>query len=356
MKKSTLFTGYLTSFLILIGVIFKGLHYPYAGPLISIGCIAFSLTYGIPLFIEKNKIATNSYQKFINIFVLILILLIPTGFLFKVQHWPYANILVNLSNILLLIGIPILIISAIKSKDPLKNLNFHNEAVLFILITGFSFFIFLTKIDKSILNALASNGNTVIAEMKYHETKSNELFTTLENAVNSNTAGKAYLDKAKEIKNASDSLNIYIISLEKLLITTSKQKDGNPDSLQTIEANADFGVVHRVFFKEQSKALELKQKLVAYSELVGQNTNSRGKEIINLFFNTDVHQSVKGDTLTWEEAKFQRLPLVAVLLTLNQIRSNIRLLEAETMTYLQAIAAITKPVPTEPEKDKGKKK
>ena len=117
MKKSTLITGYLTAFIFLIGVIFKGLHYPGAGILITIGCIAFSLAYGIPLFIEKNKVATNSYQKFFNLFVLILILVIPTGFLHKIMHWPYANLLVNASNILLVIGIPLIIINLYHIKS-----------------------------------------------------------------------------------------------------------------------------------------------------------------------------------------------------------------------------------------------
>jgi hypothetical protein len=356
MKKSTLITGYLTAFIFLIGVIFKSLHYPYAGILITIGCVLFALAYGIPLFLEKNKVATNSYQKFFNLFILILILVIPTAFIHKIMHWPYAGILVNLSNILLLIGIPLIIFNAVKSKDSLKKLNFHSEAILFIMLTAFSIFILFSNTNKTILNAFAPIGNTVIAEMKYQESKSNELFTTLENAVNSNTATASYLEKAKAVKNASDSLNIYITELEKLMITATEQTDGNPDSLETIKAKAEFAEVHKVLFKDQQKAKELKEKLVAYKELLGQNTNSRGKDIITIFFNTDDPLPKAGDTMTWEEAKFEQQPLVAVLLTLNQTRSNIRLLEAETMTYLQAVAATSRPVTVVEDKDKEKKK
>ena len=141
-----------------------------------------------------------------------------------------------------------------------------------------------------------------------------------------------------------------------MLITTTKQTNGNPDSLETVYDKSDYSVVHKVLFKEQPKAKELKEKLIAYKELVGQNTNSRGKDIITVFFNTDDPLPMKGDTMTWEEAKFQHVPLVAVLITLNQIRSNIRLLEAETMTYLQAVAATARPAVVVEDKDKVKDK
>lgn len=355
MKKSTLITGYLAAFIFLIGVIFKVQHYPGAGILITLSCIVISLGYGLPLFFEKNKFTSNFYQKFFNFLVLLLMLLIPTGFMFKVQHWPYAGALIYLGNILLFICIPFIIINAVQSKDLQKKLNYHNEAIIFILLAGFSIFMLLARTDKNILNSFAPIGNAVVTEMKFNEAKSNELFAVLENTVIANSAGKAYLEKAQSVKNASDSLDLYIMGLEKLLITATEQKSGNPDSLETIKNNTDYVTVDTILFEKQFKATELKQKLITYKELIGQNTNSRGKDIINLLFNTDNPLPVEGDTLTWEVAKFKHFPVVAVMLSLNQIRSNIRLLEAETMTYLQAMAAIAKPAASEAVKDKDKK-
>jgi hypothetical protein len=213
---------------------------------------------------------------------------------------------------------------------------------------------FYTKTDKSILNSFNSLNKTVIAEMKFHENKSIELYTTLENAVKSNTAGKEYLDKATMIKNACDSFNLYITDLENLLITTSQETPGNADSFESIYEKANYGVVYKVLFNEQAKAKEFKDKLIAFRDMVAQNTNSRGKEIITQFFNTDDPAPENNDTLTWEEAKLQRMPLVAVLFSLNQTRASIRLLEAETMTYLQAVAATTRPTVVMEIKEKTK--
>ena len=343
MKKSTLITGYLTAFVFLIGVIFKVQHWPGAGMMITFGCIIFSFGYGLPLFFEKNKYASNSYQKFFNFWILLLILLIPSGFLFKVQHWPGAGMMIYIGNILLLIGIPLIIFNAIKSIDPLKKFNFHNEAILFIFLSAFSIFMLFARTDKNIFNSLTPIGHSVIAEMTFNEGKSNELFAVLENTVNSNSAGKIYLEKAQSVKNACDTLNLYITDLEKLLITVTGQIAGNMDSLETIKANSDYIALDTVLFEKQNKAKELKQKLVIFKELVIQNTNSRGKDIITLLFNTDDPLPTEGDTMTWESTRFKHSPAVAVILSLNQTRSNIRLLEAETMTYLQAMAAIAKP-------------
>jgi hypothetical protein len=362
MKKSTLITGYVAAFILLLGMLFKWQHYLGAGVMITIGCVVFSFAYGIMLFIEKNKIADTSSQKLVNILTLILMLVIPNSFLFKNMHWPGGSVLFYASHILMIIGIPVLIYHAVKTQDALKKLNFHHIAIIFVVLTGFSFFVWSMGSPYPILNAYVPIGNTVTSEMKYQETVSNDFYAILENTVNTNPAGKPYLEKAKEIKDASDSLNTYILNLEQLLITTTGQQNGIPDSLERLESKMEYGIPYGILVEQKEgkepkdpKGKELKQKLIAYKELVGQNTNSRGKDIIAALFITDDPQPVEGKTITWEAGRFQHLPMVAVLLTLNQMRSEVRMLEAETMSYLQAMAAIAKPANEQaPEKEKKK--
>lgn len=338
MKKLTLIFGYLSALLMLAGIIFKIQHWPGAGIALVLGCVLFPTAYGIPLVLEKNKFAENSFQKFFNIWVWIL-MFIPVSFMFKMQHWPGGAIGLIASEILLVISIPIVIIHAVKAKDILKNLNFHNEAILFIYLTAFSFFVWQSLLSKSVLNAFTPAGNTVLTELKFHEAKSNELFTSIENAVGNNAAGKNYLEKASAVKSSCDSLNAFILSLENLMITRTGQTNGNPDSLQTINLK-DYTKGPQYLMIEEKNGAVLKAKLNEFKTMMDQNTNSRGKEIISLFFNTaDPLADENGTINTWESQKFQHLPMVSVLLTLNQLRSDMRMLEAETMTYLQAMAA-----------------
>jgi hypothetical protein len=301
MKKSTLMTGYIASFLFLIGVIFKVLHYQYAGAIVVVGCVLFSLLYAIPLFFERNKQATGGYQKFFNFVVLLMMIFIPAGFLFKLMHWPGAGIILYIAYALLLVGIPLIIYNAVKITDSYKKLNFHNEAIILILLAGFSTMTIYNKPSKSPLASLAQAGHTVMAEMKYNEAKSNDLFAIMENTVQANPAGQPYLEKGKLVKNASDSFCIYITDLQKSLIAATAQTDGNPDSLETIKAMCNTKNIDTILFETQNKAKELKEKINVHTALITEHTNSRGKDIITALFTTTDPQPVEGDTLTWEK-------------------------------------------------------
>ncbi len=340
MKKSIMILGYIAVFFIVAGVIFKIMHWPGVNVLLILGCILLPFAYGIPLFIEKNKYVENSFQKFFNLWVLIL-MFSSVLFLFKFMYWPGGAMCFFILKILLTISIPIIIIHALKTKDVLKNINFHNEAILFIFITAVFFFTWESTVSKKVLTLFIPAGNTVLTELKYQEAKSNELFTALENAVKNNAAGQNYLEKANTVKTSCDSLNTFILSLENLMITRTGQTNGNPDSLQTINSKDNLSSPTEIMMDDKNGAV-LKAKLNEFKALTDQNTNSRGKEILRLFFNTEDTEDTRyknGCILTWESDKFECTHLVSVLLTLNQLRSDIRLLETETMTYLQAMAA-----------------
>ena len=143
MKKSTFIIGVISAFLILIGVAFKSQHWPGAGQALTLGAAAFVLGYSILLLIDKNKIAQNSFQKTVNVLTMATMMIVMTSFLFKVQHWQGANIGIYVGHLMLLIMIPVLFMQASRETDPVKKLNFNNIAILFVMLTAFSFFIWL---------------------------------------------------------------------------------------------------------------------------------------------------------------------------------------------------------------------
>lgn len=338
MKKSTMIVGYLAVLILLAGIVLKWLYVPAASILIVVGCIAFSLGYGIPLFLEKRKVAEDSFSKFKAIWVLSLIIVIPTAFMFMMQHWPGSFIIAMIAHLLLFASIPVFIIIAFKTKDQTKNINFHNEVIFLILWAAFAVFVWHMRLNRDVLNSYIVVNQNVITEIQFNETKSNEFFTTLENAVNTSNAGMSYLEKAKEVKNASDSLCDYIASLEKNMLKQIGLDSCELD-LKNMKWKKEITDVPAYVMIVENKGAELKQKINAYKEMVEQNTNSRGKEIITLFFNTEDSKTKDEKVITWESEKFEHLPLITVLVGLNQMRSNVRLLEAETMIFIQAMVA-----------------
>jgi len=143
MKKNTFITGTISCFLFLFGFILKVMHWPGAGITLTISAALFVFGYSILLFIDKNKIAQNDFQKFVNIMTLLTMMIVMVSFLFKVMHWPGAGIGIYASHFLLLAMIPVLFLQASRETDPVKKLNFSNIAILFVFLTTSSFFIWL---------------------------------------------------------------------------------------------------------------------------------------------------------------------------------------------------------------------
>jgi hypothetical protein len=137
MKKITLISGVVSSIITFIGVLFKIMHWPGAGVAITVGITLFAI-YALLLFIDKQEFATTSMQKVSNVFVLVAMVLVAGGFLFKMQHWPGAGVLIYISNVALFVLIPFSFLKASKETDAVKRLNFYNEAFVLVLLFSFS--------------------------------------------------------------------------------------------------------------------------------------------------------------------------------------------------------------------------
>ncbi len=138
MKKITLISGVVSSIIVFIGALFKIMHWPGAGVALTVGIVLFVVAYSLLLFIDKQEFATTSMHKVSNVFVLIAMVLVAAGFIFKMQHWPGAGVLIYISNIALFALIPVSFIKASKETEPVKKLNFNNEAIVLILLLAFS--------------------------------------------------------------------------------------------------------------------------------------------------------------------------------------------------------------------------
>ncbi|HPF92966.1 MAG TPA: hypothetical protein PLV65_03470 [Tenuifilaceae bacterium] len=141
MKKFTLISGLISSLIVMIGVLFKILHWPGAAIAMTVGIGLFATIYSIFLFIDKQKFAKTAAQKTANIFVLLAMITISIGFLFKEMHWPGAGVIIYVSNFALLILIPVVLVKAAKETDVIKKLNSYNEGIILILLLAFSLFL-----------------------------------------------------------------------------------------------------------------------------------------------------------------------------------------------------------------------
>lgn len=143
MKKSTFSLGLISSALFFVSVFMKFLHWPGAHTLMVVAAAIFVLGYSTMLYIDKNKLATTSFQKTVNVISMSAMMIVMVCFIFKAMHWCGANIAIYVGHLCLLILIPVLFIQGSEETDPVRKLNAFNSAIMLVFLTGFSFFIWL---------------------------------------------------------------------------------------------------------------------------------------------------------------------------------------------------------------------
>ncbi|MCW3084512.1 MAG: gliding motility-associated protein GldL [Bacteroidetes bacterium] len=100
MKKALIIIGYFVLFLICFATLFKMMHWPGAGPLFVLGDFFFCIVF-LPLFFIQRMISQKTALNTItNIFGLLTTWMIFMGIMFKMMHWPGAGPMLVLGTIL----------------------------------------------------------------------------------------------------------------------------------------------------------------------------------------------------------------------------------------------------------------
>ena len=131
MKKSFYLIGLLSTIFTFLGSFFKIMHWQGASVMILMGAFSFAFIF-IPLLIFiKFKEDSFLFDKFIYSIGIALGTVLMVGFIFKLMHWPWATVLM-LSSILIFnfVYIPLYFISRFNRRE----LNFNtivNSVVMF---------------------------------------------------------------------------------------------------------------------------------------------------------------------------------------------------------------------------------
>ena len=122
MKRTLKISGIVSIILIILGITFKSMHWPGAGVMVVLGLAFFSLIF-IPLNIVLKFQDDKERSNRVIMTVGMLAASVATiGVLFKIMHWPYANIMMFSSLLVfMLVFIPIYFI--VKYKNPETKFN-----------------------------------------------------------------------------------------------------------------------------------------------------------------------------------------------------------------------------------------
>ena len=135
MKKTMIYSGAATTALLLLGILFKFMHWPGASVMLVLGifiaCFVF-LPIAFTLRIKEKQATRDKVVIGIGIFSAILLSL---HVLFKVMHWPFANVLGTVSLIILMgIFLPAYFFTGIRQEE--SKINTIISSVLMVIGCG----------------------------------------------------------------------------------------------------------------------------------------------------------------------------------------------------------------------------
>ena len=133
MKKAILTIGIIGAILLLVGVLFKLLHWPGAGVVVTLGVLSLSI-YAVLYMLEQVKIYKTELVKAYAVLFGITGLMMLLGFLFKIMHWPGAGILLYLF-LVFYVGLVVITIFRFTSEKQ-KELRYKYINNFIILLGG----------------------------------------------------------------------------------------------------------------------------------------------------------------------------------------------------------------------------
>ncbi len=192
MKTITFVTGVASAIMLLIGISFKVMHWPFASLLIVLGS-ATMVTIFLPLLLIHNIIGAKTWtDRILHVSGYFGVAILGCGVINKSMHWPFAtNLIFNGAGILLLFYLPVYFYrryrqSQNKSVTAATFLvSFSALMLLFVLLPkGENSSVTMRHLE-TIDRGLVSVGKKLTAEVESHsETKAvvaaaNEMITAL---------------------------------------------------------------------------------------------------------------------------------------------------------------------------------
>lgn len=129
MKQKIYILGVISAIILSTGVIFKVEHWPAAGILITAGILILVLFFFPAALINNYKTEGNRQNRLLYIVTYITCFVVFIGMLFKIMHWPYAGI-----GLLIALPFPYVVFLPVFLIVTAKNKNFNIYNTIFVLL------------------------------------------------------------------------------------------------------------------------------------------------------------------------------------------------------------------------------
>ncbi len=313
MKNVMIRSGAFTAICFTAGILFKLMHWPGAAALQLASITVFSFLFLPILFLFKTKEVDLRSQKIIIGIATIFCFLFGISTLFKLMHWPYANVLwLSCLGILLFVFLPLFFFTGIRNAETKVNTIISS---ILILVAG------------GMLFALTALHNTKWAD-ESQMLSNRRVLQTLSFAEQLNAKRNSTGDS--ELMKKCESLSKQIEALKKKLIQSLPKEHRNLSETAICRIyGSDLNQADKVLFtnaKQPKRALiEIKDGLNEITSLL----KKHNIDAVELFNTADAYPlDVKdSELMTWETLNFSYTSFSLVLQNLNMLKLQVQLVE-----------------------------
>lgn len=154
MKKIAYFSGTLASMSLICGALFKVMHWPGANIMLIIGTLTLTFLFLPYFFYMQFKEQTEKKGKIIAALGMITAALLCISALFKILHWPGAGAMIVGFTIFFVLFIPLYMINGM--RNPLTKISTISNGFLFASIGGFVMLLSFQNPSKAVTDSLTS--------------------------------------------------------------------------------------------------------------------------------------------------------------------------------------------------------
>ena len=332
MKRFMYILGTIAPSLLIVGAFFKLQHWPGAAVLITVGTFLLAAIY-LPVFAMVSIRDTREKGKKVNknlyIAGVVTGFIFLTGILFKIMHWPGANVALTSSVLLtVVLFIPILVAHAIRDKE--NQLQNFSILIFILAMMAVNIMVFALKVSKNVLSSMVV---TAIDNMATHDIIEARNALMLESLQN---------DEASLIAEKSDALDqkLQMLMVDILLATHEDNRAAVAMDNEIDLRKANYFDVHKstelvIFGNEvsQGKGEELQAALEEYKELLLGHAGSGLNDALTKMLHTGPMGEYQQD---WLDFTFYQTPMISALNILSNYQLKIRFLEGEVLREIKA--------------------
>lgn len=320
----------------MLGVIFKIQLWPFGSVLLLTGYMLL-ICLVLPLFlIDKVRSASNKKDQWIYVLGFISLIIFATSSMFKFFHWPGAAILMIVGAFLLVsIFLPLYTWRSIQQEGRITG------QFIYIIIAAMFLVMFTSLLA---INASAGYLDDFIAHGQNEKQISNYLAIKNSNIVTQFEAENdslSHANKLNKIHLQANEISEFITAI-KIEMLLAVEKD-NPISAEILiekpelihkKAQEDHVYSILVGKDKNGKAYKLKEKLSDFKvSVLALDKDENYRSIINKLINLD-DKTKWGQTYPWEWYHFNSVMFINALGTLDEVNAKVRTAESVALKQI----------------------